>query len=99
MYKSWVTGVALVLLSVSGVVAQDAKEVRKARKEEAVVKAQNAVAADKVHLNKLRDRKANDKYNYDKQGVKADRKAIRKVDKRLVKDRVKRDVANVKKVL
>jgi hypothetical protein len=31
--------------------------------------------------------------------VKADRKAIRKTDKRLVKDRVKRDVAKVKKVL
>jgi hypothetical protein len=99
MYKSWITGVALTLLSVSGVVAQDAKEVRKVRKEAAVVKAQKAVDVDKADLNTLRERKSNDKYNYDKQGVKADRKAIRKTDKRLVKDRVKRDVAKVKKVL
>lgn len=99
MKKSWIIAVALLALSVCEAVAQSSKADRKERKEAAVGKARKVVADDKYDLNTLRAKKADDKYNFDRQGMRADRKAIRKTDVRLMKDRAKRDVAKVKKAL
>lgn len=90
---------ALLALSVCGASAQPGKAARKYRKEAAVVKAKEVVADDKYDLNTLREKKADDTYNFDHKGVKADRKAIRKTDAKLLKDRIKRDVAKVKNAL
>lgn len=89
----------LLALSVCGATAQSGKAARKDRKEAAVVKAREVVADDKYDLNTLREKKADDKYNHDHPGLKADRKAIRKTDAKLLKDRAKRDVAKVKNAL
>lgn len=92
-------GAVLVLLSICGANAQQTKEARKERKEEAVVRAKETVADDKYALKTLRDRKADDKDNHDRPGIKADRKAIKKTEMLLEKDRVKKDVAKVKKAI
>jgi predicted phage tail protein len=99
MNKSWIIGAVLMLLSIGVTNAQDTKESKKARKEEKVINAKEAIAHDKAELNTLRERKADDKYLGDKVGVKADRKAILKTDKQLMKHRAKRDIAKVKKVI
>jgi hypothetical protein len=99
MKKSWIIGAALLALTVCGANAQTPAQTRKARKEAAVVNDKAAVAADKANLEVLRDQKADDKILGYKSAVRADRKAIRKADQRLMKDRAKRDVDKVKKVL
>ncbi len=99
MNKSWIIGATLLLLAVRGANAQTPAQTRKDRKTAAVVKDKAAISADKADLNRLRDYKADDKILGNQHAVRTDRKAIRKADRRLIKDRVKRDVDKVKKVL
>ncbi|MBC7891063.1 MAG: hypothetical protein H7Y12_02510 [Sphingobacteriaceae bacterium] len=89
----------MTALTLGGLNAQEGKEAAKARKEAAVVKSKRAIAQDKVELDELRDKKADDKLDGDRAAVRADRKAIRKKDAQLMKHRVKRDVAKVKRAL
>ena len=95
MKKSWTIGAALLALTVCRANAQT----RKADKAAAVVNDKATVAADKADLNRLRDEKADDKLQGDQPAVKADRKAIRKTEGRLMKDRAKTGVDKVKKVI
>jgi hypothetical protein len=99
MKKSWIIGAALLALTVCGANAQTPAQTRKDRKAAAVVNDKAKVAADKADLNALRNEKADDKMLGDQRAVRADRKAIRKADQRLMKDRAKTGVDKVKKAL
>ena len=99
MNKSWIIGAILLALTVCGANAQTPAQARKDRKAAAVVNDKATVAADKADLNRLRDEKADDKLQGDQPAVKADRKAIRKTEGRLMKDRAKTGVDKVKKVI
>lgn len=99
MNKFRIIGAILLALTVCGANAQTPAQTRKDRKAAAVVNDKAKVAADKADLSVLREEKIDDKLLGNQQAVKADRKAIRKTEKRLMKDRAKVGVDKVKKVL
>jgi hypothetical protein len=100
MNKSWMLGAALLSLTLlGGATAQTPAQDRKDRKAARVTTDKAAIANDKANLNVLREEKADDKMLGDKPAVQADRKAIRKTERRLLKHRVRRDVDKVKKAL
>lgn len=99
MKNTWIAGAVLIALVVGGATAQPRHEIRKARKEERVVKAKAAVAKDKAALKTLQGWKQDDKQSGDLEALRADRKATRQGDARLLKDEVKKGMAKVSKSL
>ncbi|TAE44065.1 MAG: hypothetical protein EAZ89_21765 [Bacteroidetes bacterium] len=100
MLNVWILGAALCSLTLLGEAnAQSPAQDRKDRKAATVKNDKAAIADDKADLNVKRNKKAEDKMLGDKPAVRADRKAIRKTERRLMKDRARRDVDKVKKAL
>ncbi len=100
MLNVWILGAALCSLTLFGKVnAQSPAQDRKDRKAARVTTDKAAIANDKATLNVLREEKVDDKMLGDKPAVQADRKAIRKTERRLLKHRVRRDVDKIKKAL
>lgn len=99
MNKSYLVGAFLTALTITGAAAQtQPADTTKARKEAAVTQSKAVVAADKVSLDSLRAIKDERKANGSFSDVQADRKAIRKADKKLLKDQLKKDADKVRKV-
>ena len=99
MNKTWIAGALIMALLAGKANAQTDKEIKKARKEKAVVNAKQIEVADKAALTKLRALKDDDKRNGTPQDVKEDRKDIQKAHAKIMNAELKKDVAKVKKVL
>lgn len=95
MKKTILVAAAVVTLFVGTANAQNGKM----RKKEAVTQAKATVAADKAELNELKTDRKEDKMRGDKIGLKSDRKRTYRADKKLLKDRVKKDAAVIKEKL
>jgi hypothetical protein len=101
MNKSYLIGAVLTALTLATTTTAQAQQAdtTKARKEATVVQSKAVVAADKVSRDSLRARKNDHKANGSFQDVQADRKAIRRADRKLMKDQLRKDRDKVKKVL
>ncbi len=84
-----------VALALNVAQAQD----KKPEKAAAVEAAKATVATDKANLQRNEEARANDKKYDDKEGLKTDRKAHRKGEATLMKDRAKKDAKVVKKAI
>lgn len=93
--KHVITTFFAVALALNVAQAQD----KKPEKAAAVKAAKATVATDKADLQHNEEARANDKKYDDKEGLKTDRKAHRKEEAKLMKDRTKKDEKVVKKAL
>ncbi|MFD1469498.1 hypothetical protein ACFQ48_14815 [Hymenobacter caeli] len=93
--KQVITTFFAVAFALNVAQAQDKKPA-----EAAAVKAAKAtVAADKANLQRNEEARAGDRKYDDQEGLRIDRKAHRKGEVKLAKDRVKKDAKVVKKAL
>lgn len=89
-------GVVCTATFLSTAQAQWDKQKVGARNDSILVIRKATVAQDKITRSNLRDQKEDDKVNEDIPAVRADRKALRKAKNRLLKNQIKKDIAQVK---
>lgn len=90
--NAFITLVVAATFALNSAQAQDKKQ----QKKEAVTVARATVAADKADLKRNKEARAADKDLLDEPALKADRKAHRRKEVRLLKDQVKKDTKIVK---